>query len=45
MVAVIAQLVEQPPCKRQVVGSNPTHGSIFYGLSQLLILLAGFIEI
>lgn len=29
MVAVIAQLVEQPPCKRQVVGSSPTRGSIF----------------
>ena len=27
-VAVIAQLVEQPPCKRQVVGSSPTCGSI-----------------
>ena len=26
--AVIAQLVEQPPCKRQVVGSSPTHGSM-----------------
>ena len=29
MDAVIAQLVEQPPCKRQVVGSSPTCGSIF----------------
>ena len=28
-VAVLAQLVEQPPCKRQVVGAEPTHGSIF----------------
>ncbi len=27
--AVLAQLVEQPPCKRQVVGAEPTHGSIF----------------
>jgi len=26
--ASIAQLVEQPPCKRQVVGSSPTAGSI-----------------
>lgn len=25
--ADLAQLVEQPPCKRQVVGSNPTVGS------------------
>ena len=50
--AVIAQLVEQPPCKRQVVGSSPTHGSIFYLygiikvmltiiLSSLLIVIAG----
>jgi len=32
--ASIAQLVEQPPCKRQVVGSSPTAGSIprFSGL-------------
>ena len=28
--AVLAQLVEQPPCKRQVVGAEPTHGSKFY---------------
>ena len=28
MYAVLAQLVEQPPCKRQVVGAEPTHGSI-----------------
>ena len=26
-IAVLAQLVEQPPCKRQVVGAEPTHGS------------------
>lgn len=26
---MLAQLVEQPPCKRQVVGAEPTHGSIF----------------
>src|SRR3989442_16018090 len=25
--AGVAQLVEQPPCKRQVVGSSPTSGS------------------
>ncbi len=25
--ASVAQLVEQPPCKRPVVGSNPTGGS------------------
>lgn len=27
-IAVVAQLVEQPPCKRQVVGSYPTGSSI-----------------
>lgn len=27
--AGIAQLVERSPCKRMVVGSNPTAGSIF----------------
>ena len=26
--ATLAQLVEQPPCKRWVVGSTPTGGSI-----------------
>ena len=26
--AILAQLVEQPPCKRQVVGSSPTDGSL-----------------
>ena len=25
--AALAQLVEQPPCKRQVVGAEPTRGS------------------
>ena len=25
---MLAQLVEQPPCKRQVVGAEPTHGSM-----------------
>ena len=29
-VATLAQLVEHPPCKRTVVGSSPTGGSIFY---------------
>ena len=29
MDAELAQLAEQPPCKRQVVGSSPTLGSIF----------------
>ena len=28
-VATLAQLVEHPPCKRTVVGSSPTGGSIF----------------
>ena len=32
VVADLAQLVEQPPCKRQVVGSSPTVGSIFFVL-------------
>lgn len=27
-IAVVAQLAEQPPCKRQVVGSYPTGSSI-----------------
>ena len=31
--AGLAQLVEQPPCKRQAVGSNPTPGSKFQNLS------------
>ena len=26
-IAALAQLVEQPPCKRQVVGAEPTRGS------------------
>ena len=26
--AGVAQLVEQPPCKRQVMGSNPIVGSV-----------------
>ena len=33
---MLAQLVEQPPCKRQVVGAEPTHGSIFYDLLMLI---------
>ena len=33
---MLAQLVEQPPCKRQVVGAEPTHGSIFYDLWMLI---------
>ena len=27
-IAALAQLVEQPPCKRQVVGAEPTRGSM-----------------
>ena len=29
-IATLAQLVERSPCKRMVVGSNPTSGSIIY---------------
>ena len=43
MVAVIAQLVEQPPCKRQVVGSNPTHGSIFLWIKLIIDVSGGFL--
>ena len=35
-VATLAQLVEHPPCKRTVVGSSPTGGSIFYPGNRLL---------
>ena len=34
-VATLAQLVEHPPCKRTVVGSSPTGGSIFYSGDRL----------
>ena len=34
--ATLAQLVEQPPCKRWVVGSSPTGGSTLHrGVAQL----------
>jgi len=36
--ASIAQLVEQPPCKRQVVGSSPTAGSIPCGITLKRVL-------
>mgnify|MGYP001056802501 CR=1 FL=1 len=41
--AVLAQLVEQPPCKRQVVGAEPTHGSmkrVQAGMLAFLFMLA-----
>ena len=28
MVALLAQLVEHSPCKREAVGSSPTQGSV-----------------
>ena len=35
--AIVAQLVEQTPCKRPVVGSNPINGSITKaGIAQLV---------
>ncbi len=40
--AVLAQLVEQPPCKRQVVGAEPTHGSMRRTQARMLVLLVMF---
>ena len=35
--AIVAQLVEQMPCKHPVVGSNPINGSITHaGIAQLV---------
>ena len=49
---MLAQLAEQPPCKRQVVGAEPTHGSIFYYkilcyniLMEIFLIILGFINI
>ena len=44
MDAVIAQLVEQPPCKRQVVGSSPTCGSMNKKQAKMLAFLIAFFE-
>lgn len=37
--AALAQLVEQPPCKRQVVGAEPTRGSTSEELEKWLAFL------
>ncbi len=42
--AVIAQLVEQPPCKRQVVGSSPTCGSTNKKQAKMLAFLIVFLS-
>ena len=44
---MLAQLVEQPPCKRQVVGAEPTHGSIFLVLcyNRLMEIVLGILGV
>jgi hypothetical protein len=39
-IALVAQLEEQPPCKRKVAGSNPARGSILFGDRLTIGLLA-----
>lgn len=41
---MLAQLVEQPPCKRQVVGAEPTHGSMRRKQGKMLAFLLIFGE-
>ena len=41
---MIAQLVEQPPCKRQVVGSSPTRGSMREKQAKMLAFFDYFSE-
>ena len=40
-VATLAQLVEHPPCKRTVVGSSPTGGSIIQSKRVQPVLFCG----